>query len=341
MLHPGHHLVVDVDGPVHVTDFGGPADAPVLLAVHGLAGSAASWRPFAAAANRSHRVLAVDLPGHGRSSSAGRSLAVADLAAVLSEVVEQLATGPVVLAGHSMGAAVSVLTAAATPQHVERLVLLAPPVPRAGLPEVSRSLLPHVALCLWPRLGLATLRRRTARGTLEEHVRQRLRLTCHSLEDLDDLVAVLTAELQAAYDAGEDPLVSFVHAARSVGLLVAGGRRYREAFESVRTPADVVHGALDRVLKPSGLDQVARLEPAWRTHVLEEVGHSPHLEAADRVAALLAVPPATLEPTLEPTLDRSLGPTLQPRLRLPAPRGHHTVHEPVALGETAPSRLSA
>ncbi|WP_210504392.1 alpha/beta fold hydrolase [Nocardioides xinjiangensis] len=298
MRHPDRSLVVDVDGPVRVADLGGPSDAPVVLCVHGLAGSAESWRPLASASDGSHRVLAIDLPGHGRSPSAGRSLAVPDSARLVASVVDQLGVGPVVLAGHSMGAAVSALAAEMAPDLVERLLLLAPPVPRVGLPEVSMSLLPHVALCLWPKVGLAALRRQASRRTLEEHVREGLRLTCASLEDLDDLVVALAADLQAAYDEGEDPLATFVRAARSVGLLVAGGRRYREALEGLRTPATVVQGALDRVLKPSGLDDLVRLQPTWRTHLLDDVGHSPHLEAPVRVASLMRAPaPVTAAPT--------------------------------------------
>lgn len=107
------------------------------------------------------------------------------------------------------------------------------------------------------------------------------------MADLPHVVEAMTAELQAAYDGGEDPLASFVHAARSVGLLVAQGGRYREALAAVQQPVQVVHGALDRVLNPSGLQQLQALQPRWGTHLLAEVGHSPHLEAPGVIARLL------------------------------------------------------
>jgi pimeloyl-ACP methyl ester carboxylesterase len=284
---------VDVDGPVHVVDFGGPADAPVVLCVHGLGGSATGWAALARALTPSYRVLAVDLPGHGRSPATGRPLSVEGLSGVLQAVIARLGIGPVVLVGHSMGAVVSILATVAAPSSVERLLLLAPPLPRQGLSVVSRALLPHVALCLWPRIGLVVLQRRVARQSLEEYVWDRLRLTCGPTPGLREVAEELAVELQAAFDRGEDPLTSFVQAARSVGLLVAGGRGYREAIGRVDIPVQVVHGASDRVLNPTTLHQLEELQPGWQTHVLPDVGHSPHLEAPATVARLLGSQPVT------------------------------------------------
>jgi pimeloyl-ACP methyl ester carboxylesterase len=284
-------LTVDAAGPVHIADFGGPANAPVALCVHGLGGSSAGWRPLADALRSSYRVLALDLPGHGRTPTAGRPVSVQDAAPVLHTVIERLGLGPVTLVGHSMGSAVSVLAAAGSSRLIGRLLLLAPPLPRRGLSVGSIALLPHIALCLWPRAGVSVLQRRMARQTLEEFIAQRLRLTCASVNHLSEVTGALVAELEAAYELGEDPVESFVHAARSVGLLVADGRRYRSALLAVRAPVQVVHGALDRVLGRAGLRQLADLQPAWPTHLLPHVGHSPHLEAPETVARILTSRP--------------------------------------------------
>ena len=278
---------VDVGGPVHVLDFGGRPDGPAIVCVHGLGGSSTAWRAFADAVGSSYRVLAVDLPGHGRSPSRGRSVSVRGAAEVLQGVIAELFAEPVVLVGHSMGAMVSVLTTASTPGAVDRLLLLAPPLPREGVRLVNRELLPHVAMCLWPRLGAVALQRRLSRQTLEEYVRDRLRLTCASAADLAEVAEAMAAEMQAAYDDGEDPLLSFIHAARSVGMLVAEARRYREVLQRVRQPVRVVHGELDRVLSPASLDQLASLGAHWQTHLLPTVGHSPHLEEPELVARVL------------------------------------------------------
>lgn len=77
---------------------------------------------------------------------------------------------------------------------------------------------------------------------------------------------------------------TFVEAARSVGVLVARAAAYQRAIASAAVPGMVVHGAVDRLVTPSALNQLAALQPDWRTAVLPGIGHSPHLEAPDEVA---------------------------------------------------------
>ncbi|HEX9623917.1 MAG TPA: hypothetical protein VF979_06030, partial [Streptosporangiaceae bacterium] len=68
----GRSLTVDIDGPLHYLDFGGPANGPVLIAVHGLGGAAVNWSAIAPMLTKSHRLLAPDLAGHGLTASGGR-----------------------------------------------------------------------------------------------------------------------------------------------------------------------------------------------------------------------------------------------------------------------------
>ncbi len=48
--------VTDLDGPVRHLDLGGPVDAPVVLCVHGLGGSALNWGLLAPLLSDSHRI---------------------------------------------------------------------------------------------------------------------------------------------------------------------------------------------------------------------------------------------------------------------------------------------
>jgi hypothetical protein len=75
---------------------------------------------------------------------------------------------------------------------------------------------------------------------------------------------------------------TFVQAARSIGLLVAGSAGYRRAIASAAVPGVVVNGAVDRLVTPAALAQVAALQPDWRTSLLPGIGHSPHMEAPGR-----------------------------------------------------------
>ena len=110
---------------------------PTIVFVHGAAHDHGVWalqsRYFA---HHGRNVLAVDLPGHGRSE--GEPLAaVAAIADWLVALLDSLAVESVALVGHSLGA-LAVLDAAGRHQrHVARVALLGPSVPM----RVSEELL--------------------------------------------------------------------------------------------------------------------------------------------------------------------------------------------------------
>ena len=64
--------------PVHYVDFGGPDGAPTVVLVHGLGGSHLNWDLFAPLLRPHARVLALDLPGFGRSEPGDRRTTVHD-----------------------------------------------------------------------------------------------------------------------------------------------------------------------------------------------------------------------------------------------------------------------
>src|SRR5690349_11680494 len=101
---------LDVSGPVHVADYGG--SGPTLLLVHGLGGSHVNWLSVGSSLAKGHRVLAVDLPGFGRTPIAGRSATMSAHSAVLAETVAQLADPELTLIGNSMGGLLSMAVAA-------------------------------------------------------------------------------------------------------------------------------------------------------------------------------------------------------------------------------------
>jgi pimeloyl-ACP methyl ester carboxylesterase len=282
---PVRSTYVDIDGPVHLADYGGDAAAPTVLFVHGLAGSHASWRGLAAGMAAHSRVLAVDLPGHGRTPRLGRSAAVLANRMILDRLVHEVVGTPVTLVGHSMGATLSVLQAAARPDSVEALALIALPLPRTYVELPSRVLAAQIALCAWPWLGRMALARRLRRLGPDEFVRAGLRRTCVSPDDVDPVTRQLAIELVESRAAGDDVEAAFVEAARSMGRLVTGADTYRQAIAAVGCPTVVLHGERDSLVRATQLSQLSRLQPGWRVKVLEGVGHSPHLEALHRTTA--------------------------------------------------------
>jgi pimeloyl-ACP methyl ester carboxylesterase len=111
-------------GTLH-TAVWGPDDpaAPTILAVHGVTASHKSWA-YLAEALPEVRIIAPDLRGRGRSNQLPGPYGMTTHAQDLAAVLEELADGPVVVMGHSMGGFASVVLADLFPERVRSLVLV-------------------------------------------------------------------------------------------------------------------------------------------------------------------------------------------------------------------------
>lgn len=99
---------------------------PTLLLIHGLASSLGAWTRNLAPLAARHRVIAVDLPGYGRSSGQDVPGSMAYFADVIDGVITALRLRDVVLVGHSMGGQIALTHALRHPGRARALVLCAP-----------------------------------------------------------------------------------------------------------------------------------------------------------------------------------------------------------------------
>ncbi|CAN5145365.1 alpha/beta hydrolase [soil metagenome] len=158
---------VDVDGTRLYYYAAGSrgSGAPVLL-IHGFATSGHLWRQVVPSIPTGHRVIAVDLAGHGRSET-GRAgdCGPEGHAALLLGLLNDLSSGPVHVAAHGFGCEIA-LALASEPSRVISALLVSP----AGLDQRSPCVPASpsaTALALqlpWGSLGTVLLKRHLARG---------------------------------------------------------------------------------------------------------------------------------------------------------------------------------
>jgi len=272
-------FTIDAGGPVYVADYGGSGQ--VALLVHGLAGSHLTWMSVAGELARDHRVLAIDLPGFGRSPMAGRRATISAGVTVLDRVIGRLADGPVVLMGNSMGGLISLSVAAERSSKVAALVLVDPavPLPRREVwrPDpFARAFMLAYAL---PRVGLRRLARRAVALGPERIVREVLALTTVDPSLIDPgLVAALIA-LEGERLHGSEWPVAVYEASRSLLRTLALRRHFERWVAAVTVPTLLVHGRRDRLVSHRSARAVADLRPDWEFHLLDDVGHVPMMEA--------------------------------------------------------------
>ena len=120
------------------------AGAPPLLFIHGVGGDHTDFAPQSAHFRGKHRVVAVDLRGHGRSDKPVQEYTIPGFADDVAWVCGKLGLAKPVLIGHSMGGKVALDVAARFPDlpaaviAVESSIL--PPGPAAGVPPLAAAL---------------------------------------------------------------------------------------------------------------------------------------------------------------------------------------------------------
>jgi pimeloyl-ACP methyl ester carboxylesterase len=297
----GFSRTIDLDGPVHYVDFGGPAAGadeaapPPVVLVHGLGGSHLNWVGIGPQLARHRRVVALDLAGFGLTPSLGRSTSVHHNAALLSRFVHRVLGRPAVLVGNSMGGMISLLLAERRPEQVAGLALIDPslPIPRQ---RPDRQVAATFALYAVPRVGEAVLTRYNARYTDRQRVLGTIALCFADPSRADDELISASVELAAWRRTTPAPEADFLGAARSLLAVLRRPRRYDALIAGIRRPVLLVHGELDRLVPVSAARRTAALNPTWRTAYLEGAGHTPQLE----------VPRDVLD-HLEPWLEAVLG----------------------------------
>lgn len=109
---------------------------PIVL-VHGLGSSGQDWLPTARRLARHHRVVLVDLPGHGESDMP-EPFSLARAVAALDRALVGIPGGPPIVVGHSLGGLVAAAHAIDYPERVRGLVLVETAL-RPQLPTAQRA----------------------------------------------------------------------------------------------------------------------------------------------------------------------------------------------------------
>jgi pimeloyl-ACP methyl ester carboxylesterase len=272
---------IDVDGPIVFREWPGPEETTFVL-IHGLGGSHLSWLQVAPGLSGLGRVVALDLPGFGRSPAAGRGTRVMDSRRSLARFLDRVATGPVILVGNSMGGLVAMTEAAIEPDRVAGLVLTASVFPWVRGTSPHPAVLGTFALYAVEGIGERVIRSRRRSVSPEAFVRYGLRfLTVEPGRIPADVVALQVQLIRDTRDDDEQPH-AFIEAARSITAFVRTPAVSSRVIDAIRCPVLVIHGRRDRFV-PARYAEVALSEhPSWRGRILPGVGHVPQMERPDR-----------------------------------------------------------
>jgi pimeloyl-ACP methyl ester carboxylesterase len=274
----GHSRTVDIDGPVHYLDMGGPEDGSLLVGVHGLGGSHLNWSAVGPRLSPHGRVVALDLVGHGLTPRGSRSADLDGHRRLLSGFLRSLGGRPAILVGNSMGGLVAALQAAEEPDSVAGLVLIDPALPTARLGLVHPRVIANFLLCAVPGVGPGYLAQRRYRTTAEQSVHRVLGVCCvdPSLVPADVVAAHVALTEQSDRAQGD---ASYLRSARSLARVMADPTATLATLQRVDRPTLLLHGDGDVLVPLASARRMHATHPEWRFEVAPGVGHLPMLEA--------------------------------------------------------------
>jgi len=270
----------------HEVSFRRGGSGPVLLLVHGIAGSSRTWREVMPLLAKRFTVIAPDLIGHGDSAKPVGDYSLGAHASGLRDLLTLLGVERATIVGQSFGGGVAMQLAYQHPELCERLVL----VDSGGLGHEVSWLLRLLTLpgaeyampVLFPRF-----------------VRQGGNSVARFLFDRG-LRADRVAEMWRAYASLTEAANrrAFVRTMRSV--IDPGGQTVSamdRLYLASHLPTLIIWGERDEIIPVSHAYAAHEAIPGSRLEVIEGVGHFPHVEQPLRFVRILTDFMATTEPS--------------------------------------------
>jgi pimeloyl-ACP methyl ester carboxylesterase len=265
---PGGRILDLPDGDLQVRERGPRNGSPIVL-IHCFSCAMDWWDGMLPPLERSHRVIEVDLLGHGGSEKPASGYTPQNQAQAVSEALERLQVKGAEVVGHSLGGAVTVALAQEHPQLVGKAVIIDMP------PDNSYGDLGFIAgLAFQPVLGEALWQIKpdfSVRDGLEVAFAPGFDISDAFVEDVKRLTYTAYDDSPGGNDdfLDEEPL--------------------DQRMKASRKPLMVLMGAEEQIVNDPqrALQQYKRAVPQAQIHLIAGAGHSPNVEEPRETARLV------------------------------------------------------
>lgn len=260
--------------PVHLYDAGDPRQ-PAMLLVHGLGDDADTWRHVVPQLIKRHRVIAVDLPGFGRSGPMPSKADAEVHLYVLRGLLAELGISKVSLVGHSMGAMLCHRLALEKPRFIRSLTLIG-----GSLYMKDIKVRPQTLLYFLPGIDrwMLTRFRRSEKKAFES-----LRPYYANLDSFPEEEKTFMQERVNWRVHSDDYIHAYLQSLRSLTKLAKPLQdQLQGRLTKAGLPTLLVYGGQDVLVSKENLRGFARLERAIQVKGFAKAGHNlqqefPHL----------------------------------------------------------------
>lgn len=265
---PGGRILELPGGDMQVVEHG-PRTAPPIVLIHCFTCAINWWDRMIPLLDRTHRVVAVDLLGHGGSEKPTSGYSIPDQANLVAQALARLGVRDAEVVGHSLGGGVAVAVAERSPRLVNRVVIIdtAPNHQKGSLGLLAKLVfVPIVGETLWRiKPDFAT------RKGLEVAFAPGFDVPDEFVEDVNDMT----------YDAYNRSARDSEDYSEEEGL----DQRMKESGK----PLLVIMGAEEQIIdEPAArLAEYRRTYPGTETKLIQGAGHSPNVEKPAKTAKLI------------------------------------------------------
>ena len=262
----------------HRVGFRTAGEGPVVLLVHGMAGSSATWKHILPSLAQRFTVVAPDLLGHGESGKPRRSeYSLGAHANVLRDLLNVLGHERATFVGQSLGGSVAMQMAYQFPERCERLVLAGSGGLGREVNFILRALTFPGAEYVFPLV--CTPRFRDAGNRVAAWLHQAGVQAAPVIEEMwRSYTSLVEADTRRAF-------FRTLHAVVDLGgqAVSATDRLYLTSH----VPTLIVWGAQDPFIPVSHAAAAHEAMPASRLVIFDDVGHYPHCEDPERFIQVL------------------------------------------------------
>jgi pimeloyl-ACP methyl ester carboxylesterase len=253
-------------------------DGPPILFLHGFPQTGRCWAPVARNLGGSHRIVAPDLPGFGRSARP-RAYDLATVAGTVVATMDALGIEKTGVVGHDFGGAVAFRLALSYPDRVERLGIINSPYRKLDLRHGWHMLLFNLPVL--PEAIFTLAGHRAIDFVLRAPALKKDAFEPEALEEYHQAFGSLE-RLRSAF-----AYYRTVTRQTIIRALPRPGRGAPKPPKPIEMPLLVIWGIADPALPVELADGIARSIPHARVERVADAGHFVPEEQPEIVAALL------------------------------------------------------
>lgn len=247
----------------------GQGNVPIVL-VHGITASVEYWEKNIFELAKTHRVIAVDLIGFGKTDKPDIDYKIDDFVQFLKSFLDQLNIQNCYLVGHSLGGGICLKFVLDFPNQVKKLVL----VSTAGFSHKIPLSMRLTNLPFLDKLMQILITPKMIISTIRQHV--------YNKSSLSDSFFEKIVPFSQAPDSQRALFNTLRTNINLIGIRSTVFESMKQKLQTLKLPILIIWGKQDKLLPLKNANKIIKLIPHAERYIFDKCGHIPQIEHANK-----------------------------------------------------------